>query len=119
MNSEQDNKSFGKLILEARKNKQYSQRKLASVVKIHYSYLSKLEKDCFDVSPSKSLIQILAKELDLNYDKLFQLSGRIEPECLDNFCYLMRKHEEMPKLLKALRNSEWAKRIFELIDRPD
>ena len=45
------NKQFGQLIRDARKDKGYSQRELASLVSLDFTYLSKLENNRADYPP--------------------------------------------------------------------
>ena len=42
---------FGKLIRQARKAKSYSQRELAKILKIDFTYLSKIENNRADYAP--------------------------------------------------------------------
>ena len=63
--------------------------------------------------PSKEVIQSLAKHLDLNEAELIQLARRINPEDTEIFQDLFKQYQEMPVLLRRLRdNPEFAKKVF-------
>jgi HTH-type transcriptional regulator, competence development regulator len=110
--------TFGKLILKARRDKQYSQRELAKLIGINFTYLSKLENDRTDYPPSKEIIQSLAKYLDLKEEKLTQLAGRIDSEDWEILKDLIKQYPEIPALLRRMRNKpEFAKKIFSQLRR--
>ncbi|MGB3650371.1 MAG: helix-turn-helix transcriptional regulator [Rivularia sp. (in: cyanobacteria)] len=100
------NETFGKLIRQARKQKEYSQRELAKLVGVNYTYLSKLENDHAGYPPSEDVIDSLAHHLDLTEqrDELRRLAGRITPEDAEVFEELVRKYKEMPALLRRMRD---------------
>lgn len=111
-------KTFGKLIRKARREREYSQRELAKLVGVNFTYLSKLENDHADYPPSKEVIQSLAKHLNLDETELAQLAGRINPEDTEIFQDLFKQYQEMPILLRRLRdNPEFAKKVFLEADR--
>ena len=111
-------KTFGKLIRKARREREYSQRELAKLVGVNFTYLSKLENDHADYPPSKEVIQSLAKHLNLDETELAQLAGRINPEDAEIFQDLFKQYQEMPVLLRRLRdNPEFAKKVFLEADR--
>lgn len=106
-------KTFGNLIRKARKDQEYSQRELAKIVGVNFTYLSKLENDHADYPPSKEVIQSLARHLDLNEAELTQLAGRINPEDTEIFQDLFKQYQEMPVLLRRLRdNPKFAQKVF-------
>lgn len=106
-------KTFGKLIRQARRDREYNQRELAKLVGVNFTYLSKLENDHADYPPSKEVIQSLAKHLDLDETELTQLAGRINPEDTEIFQDLFKQYQDMPVLLRRLRdNPEFAKKVF-------
>ena len=69
-------KTFGKLIRQARKDREYSQRELAKLIGVNFTYLSKLENDHADYPPSKEVIQSLAKHLDLKRSRINSVSRK-------------------------------------------
>lgn len=113
-------KTFGKLIRQARKDKEYSQRELAKLIGVNFTYLSKLENDHADYPPSKEVIQSLAEHLDLDKTELTYLTGKINPENAEIIQDLLKQYKEnVPVLLRRLRdNPEFAKKVFSEVD-PD
>lgn len=71
--------AFGDRIRELRKSKGYSLRKLAPMVGVGFSYLSKVERGRldFDGSPSESLIHRLADVLEADEEELLLLAHHI------------------------------------------
>ena len=111
-------KTFGKLIRKARRDKEYSQRELAKLIGVNFTYLSKLENDHADYPPSKEVIQSLANHLDLDNQELTQLAGRINPEDAAIFKDLIKQYQEMPVLLRRMRdNPAFAKKVFLEVDK--
>ena len=103
-------KSFGQLILQARKEKGYSQRDLAKLVGLDFTYLSKLENDRADYAPKEDAIRKLAEHLELDAEELVFLAGRI-PERDEEF--LKQNYKEMPALFRRMQeNPEFAQKIF-------
>lgn len=109
--------SFGEFIRQARKDRGYSQRDLAKLVGLDFTYLSKLENNRADYAPKEDVIRRLAQELDLDPDELVFLAGRI-PEQSENF--LKQHYKSMPALFRRMQeNPEFAQKIFDqAIDRP-
>ena len=101
---------FGKLIRQARKERKYSQRELAKLLKIDFTYLSKLENNRADYAPKEEVIRGLAKHLQLNEEELIFLAGRIPQQEED----LLKQHyKEMPALFRRMReNPEFAERVL-------
>ena len=98
--------TFGKLIRQARKQKEYSQRELAKLVGVNYTYLSKLENDHAGYPPSEDVIDLLAHHLELSErkDELRRLAGRITPDDAKVFEDLVKKYKQMPALLRRMRD---------------
>lgn len=108
--------TFGKLIRQARKQKEYSQRELAKLIKVDYTYLSKLENDHAGYPPSEDVIDLLAYHLDLtdHKDKLRRLAGRISPDETKVFEELVKKYKQMPALLRRMRDEpEFAQQLLQ------
>lgn len=102
---------FGEQIRQARKTKGYSQRDLAKLVGLDFTYLSKLENKRADYPPKEDVIRNLAKHLDLNPEELIFLAGRI-PESNEEF--LKRNYKEMPVLFRRMQeNPEFAQKVFD------
>lgn len=101
---------FGSQIRQARKEKGYSQRDLAKLVGLDFTYLSKLENDRADYAPKEDVIRNLAEHLDLNPEELVFLAGRL-PERDEEF--LKQNYKAMPALFRRMQeNPEFARKIF-------
>ena len=77
---EKENKAivtFGKYIRSLRLKKQLAQRDLAELVKIDFTYLSKIENDKVP-PPSEDVISKLAKELDTSKEELMALAAKVD-----------------------------------------
>ncbi len=107
--------TFGSIIRRARKQKEYSQRELAKLVGVNYTYLSKLENDHAGYPPSEDVIESLAHHLNLHdrKDELRRLAGRITEDETRIFEELVTKYKQMPALLRKMRDEpEFAKKMF-------
>lgn len=105
------NKKFGHLIRQTRKIKGYSQRELATLIKIDFTYLSKLENNRAEYAPKEEVIRSLAQKLDLDPEELIFLAGRVPQKQED----LLSKHyKDMPMLFRRIRsNPEFARQLFQ------
>jgi transcriptional regulator with XRE-family HTH domain len=103
--------NFAQLIRNARKEKGYSQRELAKLVGLDFTYLSKLENDRADYAPKEDVIRLLAQNLDLDEEELIFLSGRIPQQ---EEAILKQHYKDMPTLFRRIReNPEFAKKVFQ------
>lgn len=103
--------SFGTLIRQARKAKGLSQTQLASLLKVDFTYLSKLENDRAKYAPKEEVIRELALHLELNQEELIYLSGRIPQQEED---VLKQNYKAMPSLFRRMReNPEWATKVLQ------
>ena len=103
--------TFGKLIRQARKEKFYSQRQLAALLEVDFTYLSKLENDRADYSPKEDVIRGLARNLGLDEEELIFLAGRI-PQHYEKF--LKENNKSMTALFRRIQeNPNFAQQIFE------
>lgn len=102
--------NFGKLIRQARKDKGYSQRDLAQLLGLDFTYLSKLENNRADYPPKEDVIRSLARQLELDEEELIFLAGRIPQQEED----LLKQHyKNMPTLFRRMReNPDFAQRVF-------
>ena len=89
--------AFGDRIRELRKAKGYSLRKLAPLVGVGFSYLSKVENGRLDFggSPSESLIHRLADVLEADEDELLLLAHHVPAS-------IARQIFDHPELFRAL-----------------
>ena len=101
---------FGDRIRELRKAKGYSLRRLAPLVGVGFSYLSKVERGRldFDGTASESLVHRLATVLESDEDELLLLAGRI-PESL------AERIREQPEVFRLLAQCD-AKKFCELTE---
>lgn len=110
-------KTFGQAIRSARKEYEYSQRELAKLIGVNYTYLSKLENDHAGYPPSEEVIQALADKLHLNADELRMLAGRITPEDEKVFQDLVKQYNQVPALLRRMRdNPAFAKKLLSEVE---
>ena len=111
INENNSNQTLGNLIKVARKDKNYSQKKLATLVGIDFTYLSKIENDRADYPPKEPVIEAIARELELDENELIFLSGRVpenSKECMK------KNYKKMPALFRRLReNPDQFKEILE------
>jgi transcriptional regulator with XRE-family HTH domain len=111
------NQSFGTLIRQARKDKGYSQRDLAHLLGVDFTYLSKLENDRADYAPKEDVIRALAQHLDLDQEELIFLAGRIPRQDED---FLKQNYKDMPLLFRRMReNPDFARKVFEAASERD
>ena len=70
--------SFGELLRRWRKKKGFSQRELARLADIDFTYISKVENDTpgFE-SPSEEALTRLANALDVDTDEMITRAGRV------------------------------------------
>ena len=103
--------TFGRLIRQARKDKAYSQRELAAMLSVDFTYLSKLENDLADYAPKEEVIRALARNLDINEEELIFLAGRL-PQQYE--ALLKQNPKEMQALFRRMQeNPDWLKQSFE------
>ncbi|MDY7014537.1 MAG: helix-turn-helix transcriptional regulator [Cyanobacteriota bacterium] len=102
---------FGALIRQARKDKGYSQRELAKLLKLDFTYLSKLENERADYPPKEDAIRALAHHLDLDEEELIFLAGRIPKKEEE----LLKEHYKgLPTLFRRMReNPEFARKVLD------
>lgn len=109
-----DRLSFGEIIRQARKDKEYSQRELAKIIGLNFTYLSKLENNNADYPPSEKVIKSLAQHLDLDVKELTFATGKIDLQDLEILKILLQKYQtRVPLLLKRLEEDEkFAEKVF-------
>jgi HTH-type transcriptional regulator, competence development regulator len=111
------NQSFGELIRQARKDKGLSQRELAKLIGLNFTYLSKLENDRADYPPKEDVIRSLGKNLDLNEEELIFLAGRIPQHDED---FIKQHYKVMPALFRRMQeNPDFARRVFREAIQPE
>jgi transcriptional regulator with XRE-family HTH domain len=91
--------TFGQVIRKARREEEYSQRELAKLIGVDYTYLSKLENDHAGYPPSQQVIESLAGRLSSDDQKVFK--------------ELVQKYQQMPILLRRMKdNPNFAKKVI-------
>lgn len=81
----------------------YTQRQLADLVQIDYTYLSKIENDKADYIPKEEVIRKLASWLETESEPLIFLAGKIPVKYSELLSKLALKHgNDLPKLLEKL-----------------
>ncbi|MCC3499646.1 MAG: helix-turn-helix transcriptional regulator [Microcoleus sp. PH2017_25_DOB_D_A] len=107
------NQTFSNCIREARHNKGYSQRDLAALVKVDYTYLSKLENNRTEYAPSEEIIKLLAHHLELDTQELIYQAGRITAEDAKVVGELAKTYQkQLPVLLRLIRDNPELNRKF-------
>lgn len=72
-------KTFGEIIKDARKEKRITQRDLAKMISVDFTYISKIETGALE-PPSESVIDKIAKILELDPNELFILAKKVPTE---------------------------------------
>lgn len=102
--------TFGQVIRQARKEKGYTQRQVAKMLRIDFTYLSKLENDRADYPAKEDVIRDLAQTLDQDEEELIFLAGRT-PTCYEQF--LRQYHRELPILFRKMsENPDFAQQLL-------
>lgn len=98
--------TFDQVIRQARKNKGYTQRQVAKILRVDFTYLSKLENDRADYPAKEEVIRSLARKLDRDEEELIFLAGRTP---MRYEAFLKPHYRELPILLgRMLENQEFA-----------
>ena len=98
MKSDDKEKSVGEIIAEARKQSGLSLRDLAARIPVHFTYLADIEKNRRPAT--EKIIKGLTeqKELDLDFDFLMSLSGRLGEE-IENY---YKEHPHFGNLMRQI-----------------
>ena len=108
--------ALGQRLRELRKARNLSQKQLADLVEINFTYLSKIENERLDFAqfPSEDLIRRLARALDADTDELLILARKVpetirqrvleRPEAFRKFASL--DDLTIDALLKTIENKE-------------
>jgi transcriptional regulator with XRE-family HTH domain len=115
MANDEDVRSIGDLIREARKNAGWTLRELAAKVAVHYTYISDIEKD--RRIPSETVLSNLAKQLNLDLDKVMAIAGKFG-ENVDRY---LRRHPTMGVIIRRIADSDLSekdlKKLLPKLDR--
>jgi transcriptional regulator with XRE-family HTH domain len=91
--------TFGERIRRRRREDKLSQRQLASLVGVDFTYLSKLENDQDGQSPGEELVVKLAEQLHDDSEELLALAGKVPVEALRT---LAREDADFARFLRRL-----------------
>lgn len=107
---------FGDLLRSLRKEKKITQRKLAELVGIDFTYISKIENGSMD-PPAEDKIVKIAEVLGEDSDKLVIAAKKVPSD----FQKLIIEHKDIPVFLRkaAMLNSEKWKKINDIINEED
>lgn len=72
-------KTFGELIKEARKEKKITQREMANLIGVDFTYISKIETGALE-PPSEDVIKKISKILDIDDKELFIAAKKVPTE---------------------------------------
>lgn len=101
---------FGERLRELRQSKNFSQRDLAELVGVNFTYISKIENEKLDFAqfPGEELIRKLAKALEADEDELLILAQKIPEQ-------IKRRVMERPDAFRKFANldDETINRILE------
>jgi transcriptional regulator with XRE-family HTH domain len=77
--------TFGERVRDLRKAKNLSQRELADMIGVNFTYLSKIENGKLDFAsfPSEDTIRKLAEALEADVDELLLMAKKIPPDIRD------------------------------------
>lgn len=87
---------FGARVRLLRKQASLTQRQLAELIAVNFTYISKIEGGVVP-APSEKVIVRLAEVLKADQDELFSLAGKIPPDIAP----LLKNHEAL-KLLRSV-----------------
>ncbi len=104
---------FGERVRELRKTKIIGQRKLAEMVGVSHTYISKIENEKLDFGdyPSEELIRKIAKALDADEHELLMLAEKI-PE------HIKKRMLEHPEVFRKIAQLD-DKTLNELLKKLD
>lgn len=74
---------FGVKIRKAREAKKLGVRNTAATLGISHSYLTIIENCCRSTRPAEDIIQSMVRLLDLDFDELMHLAGKIPGKLVD------------------------------------
>jgi transcriptional regulator with XRE-family HTH domain len=95
--------SLAERLREGRKNKQFSQQKLAEIANVHYTNIGKYERG--EATPSATVLNKIAKALDISPDYLINgtIDDKANVEIKDQELLLQFKRiDKMPEEKKHL-----------------
>jgi HTH-type transcriptional regulator, competence development regulator len=103
-------RKFGQFIRNARIEAGLTQKELSELIKISPAYVSKIERGDLPYSPTKEILERLAKVLKIDLDVACGFTARFD----ERYSSLFNKHkDDFPILLKVLdENPKFALNVF-------
>lgn len=105
--------NFGEMLKSLRKERKVSQRKLAELVGIDFTYISKIESGTMD-PPAEDKILKIAEVLGVDPDTMILAAKKIPSD----FQKVISENEEIPAFLRKAQNispEQW-KAIHRIVD---
>jgi len=107
-----------RFVLQEKRGKDYSLRKVAGRIGMQPSYLSRIERGT-DIPPSEKKLNALAEDLDLDKDVVLAMAGKVSSDLQEIirkrpqlFSDLIRQLKDVPdeaviKVVREVRDGEW------------
>ena len=105
--------NFGEKLRDLRKASGHSQRELAELLDVSFTYLSKLENNRMDRPPSEELIRKMAEVLKTNADELLVLAERV-PTDIAGIILDQPESIELLRSMEGMSRDEWREWIQEI-----
>ncbi len=106
----QKEETFGSVIREARLQKKIGLREFAIMMDLSPAYISQMEADICK-PPREDKIQRIAEKLEINYERLSMLTGKIPDDIRDD---ILRTFLDTPETVALFRKT---KNIHSLISK--
>ncbi len=107
--------NFGERIRELRKKNKLTQRELGKLVDLDFSYISKIENDRLEHTPSINTIQRLAEALNADELDLMQLANKV-PTLLEPFIRSPEAKLFFQRVTKTVTSSEGWQELLDYLD---
>jgi len=75
---------FGQKVRQLRIAQRITQRQLAELIGVNFTYISRIENDRLEVPPSEQTIRKIADVLNSDFEALAELAGKIDSRKLQN-----------------------------------
>ena len=109
--------TFGKKVLELRRQNKFTQRDLATKLGVDFTYISKIETDSVPNPPSEQLIRSLARVLSADAEELLDLAGKFDQRALQG---VVAEIPEAGVLLRRLQSGRISKdKIKSFLEQTD
>ncbi len=107
--------NFGERIRELRKKNKLTQRELGKLVDLDFSYISKIENDRLEHTPSINTIQRLAEALNADELDLMQLANKV-PTLLEPIIRIPEAKLFFQRATKTVTSSEGWQELLDYLD---